>query len=225
MTGAPVRSSWIEGLLGAGVVAAELRGSGDPTRLLDEERAGQERWVPKRISEYAAGRQCAHLALGGLGYPRLPLMAQPDRKPRWPVGCVGSITHCKGFAGAAVARADALRSIGIDAEPVGAVDASLWPRILGVEERDWLALRPGNEKALWATVLFSAKEAFYKCQNPVTGRWLEFHAARITVSGERDGAHQFDLAVESEGLRLSGQGGVRDGFVCTGFAWRNPAGP
>jgi 4'-phosphopantetheinyl transferase EntD len=213
-------SAWIEGLLGAGVAAAERSGAGDPAALLPEERVGQDRWVPKRIAEFAAGRECARLAMASLGIAPQPMPPQADRRPRWPQGVVGSITHCAGFAAAAVARADELRSIGIDAEVAGAIEPALWPRVLGEEERAWLSARAEDDRPTWATVFFSAKEAWYKCQHPVTGWWLEFHEARIHVVDAVEGASSFGLIVESRGMRIEGRGGIRDGIACTAFAWR-----
>ncbi len=224
MSAAARTSDWIQGLLGAGVAAAERVGTGDPSHLLPEERGGQERWAPKRIAEFAAGRECARVAMAALGVAAQPMPAQADRRPRWPEGIVGSITHCAGFAAAAVARSGELRSLGIDAEIAGALEEELWPRVLGDAEREWLAEKPLHERPKWATVFFSAKEAWYKCQNPVTGWWLEFHEARIRILELDEGADRdastFDLIVDSRGMQLKGRGGIRDGIACTAFAWR-----
>ncbi|MDR2214655.1 MAG: 4'-phosphopantetheinyl transferase superfamily protein [Nevskiaceae bacterium] len=220
------RSAWIESLLDANAnaiaIAAERLGTGDPATLLPEESAIAHRWAPKRIAEFAAGRECARLAMQALGLPPQPMPPQPDRRPRWPEGLTGSITHCQGFAAAAVARTGALRSLGIDAELVGALEPDLWPRILGDEEQQWLARQPSPQQRLWATVIFSAKEAWYKCQNPLTGWFLEFHEARIHVQNDPGGQGEalFDLLVESRGIRLPGRGGVREGVICTAFTWR-----
>jgi 4'-phosphopantetheinyl transferase EntD len=221
MSAAARGSTWIEALLGAGVAAAEHTGTGDPERLLPEERIGQDRWAPKRVAEFAAGRECARLAMAALGVMAQPVLAQADRKPQWPEGIVGSITHCAGFAGAAVARAGELRSLGIDAEIVGALEAELWPRVLGDAEREWLSGKPAQEQPKWATVFFSAKEAWYKCQNPVTGWWLEFHEAQIRILDIAGDDSAFGLVVDSRGMQLTGRGGIRDGIACTAFAWRS----
>lgn len=219
MTGAR-RSAWIEGLLGPGIIAAERTGTGDPSVLMPEERIGQERWVPKRVAEFAAGRECARLAMSALGVGAQAIPAQPDRRPRWPEGLLGSITHCAGFAAAAVARTGGLRSVGIDAEVVGALEQALWPRILGEGERRWLEEQPVAERPKWATVFFSAKEAWYKCQNPVTGWFLEFHEARVRITEQAAEPASFALSVDSRGMQLAGRGGIREGIACTAFVWR-----
>jgi 4'-phosphopantetheinyl transferase EntD len=54
------------------------------------------------------------------------------------------------------------------------VSADLWSQILLPLELDWLESLPVSVQANIATLLFSAKEAFYKCQYEVTQQWLEF---------------------------------------------------
>jgi len=44
----------------------------------------------------------------------------------------------------------------------------------------WL---PESRQASAATLIFSAKEAFYKCQYPLVRQTLVFHAARVEVLG------------------------------------------
>ncbi|HEY3692789.1 MAG TPA: hypothetical protein VGL46_21300 [Pseudonocardiaceae bacterium] len=39
------------------------------------------------------------------------------RKPVWPPGVVGSLTHCTGYRAAAVAHRRGVLTVGIDAEP------------------------------------------------------------------------------------------------------------
>jgi 4'-phosphopantetheinyl transferase EntD len=214
-----VRATWLEALFDGEVAAAELRGHGDPTELLPEERNGQDRWVPKRVSQFAAGRQCARLAMAQLGVPSQPLIAQPDRRPAWPAGVVGSISHCDGFACAVAARQSSLKSVGVDVEVAGAVEENLWPRILAEGERAWIDQHPAADRRIWATIFFSAKESFYKCQHPVTGHWLEFHGARITVRSAPGETGQIDLRIESEQAQLTGRGTVRDGIVYTAVTW------
>lgn len=216
---AAARAQWLEALFHVPVAAAGLRGDGDPQQLFPEERRGQERWAARRVSQYAAGRQCAHLALSQLGVQPQPLLAQPDRRPAWPPGVVGSISHCAGFCCAVVALQDAVRSVGVDAEVAGTVDESLWPRILSAEERTWLEQRPAADRRLWATIFFSAKEAFYKCQYPVRGHWLEFHDARMRVLSDPANVDLIELEIGSRELKLFGRGSLREGVVCTGFCW------
>ena len=216
---AAVDSPQLESLYRVPVAAAELRGAGDPNALFPEERMGQERWAAKRVSEFAAGRQCAHLAMRRLGIAPAPLLPQTDRRPAWPAGVVGSITHCRGYGAAVVALESSVRSLGLDAEVADAVEPHLWPRVLNADEVAWVLSKPDSERRLWATVVFSAKEAFYKCQFGVTGKWLQFGDAQVHVEPLAAGAAAFALVSRSKDVTLQGRGFILEGTICTAFAW------
>jgi 4'-phosphopantetheinyl transferase EntD len=201
------------------VQAAELRGVGDPGELFPSEREGKDRWAEKRIREFAAGRQCAREALRRLGYAPAPLLSLPDRRPDWPEGVTGSITHCAGLACAVVASTKCVKSLGLDVEVIDAVDEHLWPRILNAAERSWLQTCPENERRVWATVIFSAKEAFYKCQYPVTAQWLEFEDAHVNLERPAISGAAFSISVTSRTLTLAGQGRLSAEHVCTAISW------
>jgi 4'-phosphopantetheinyl transferase EntD len=168
-------SNALANLFPPGVVAVELRESGDIASLSPAEAACVSRAVPKRVQEFAAGRQCARRALAEFGVMDFPLLVAPDRRPLWPDFLTGSITHTQGFCAAAVAERKRLSAIGIDSEVAGGVDASLWPTICVPQELAWLETLDGSARASAATVLFGAKEAFYKCQYPLFGQRLGFH--------------------------------------------------
>ena len=180
---------------------------------------GKERWAEKRVREFAAGRQCARLALQRLGYPDAPLLSLPDRRPSWPSGITGSITHCAGMAGAVVAPTSNVRSLGVDVEVIDAVDEHLWPRVLNAWEHAWLQSFPAGERRIWATVIFSAKEAFYKCQYPIVGQWLEFDDVQVATQRPQEPFDCFPIIVTSSTLTLSGQGRFTSEHVWTGISW------
>ncbi len=162
-------------LFTAGVVAAELRAAGDPALLLPAEASHLGHAVPKRIQEFAAGRLCARRAMAELGIRDFALRAADDRQPVWPDGIVGSITHTAGLCVAVAAEKRLVAALGIDSEVVGEVTGDIWPTICGPGEQAWLDLLPAQERAAGITLIFSAKEAFYKCQYPIAGERLNFH--------------------------------------------------
>jgi 4'-phosphopantetheinyl transferase EntD len=43
---------------------------------------------------------------------------------------------------------------------------------------------PEERRPELATKFFCAKEAFYKCQYPVTGQWLDFHEVAVTIAAD-----------------------------------------
>lgn len=148
--------------------------------LMAPEKACVRNAVDKRVREFTAGRACARRALARLGVRGHALVSGPDRAPVWPEGIVGSITHCRGFVAAAVARREGMRGLGIDAEPAEGVEEELIPLVCTPDERAWL----GGREAAWSKAVFSAKEALFKCLHPVTGGWIDF----LDVSLEVDAA-------------------------------------
>jgi 4'-phosphopantetheinyl transferase EntD len=184
-------SPLLASLFPAGVVAAELRRPAPAELLLPAETSGSESFSPKRLAEFAAGRLCARRALAELGLGDFALRRGADRYPIWPDGIVGSITHTRRFCGAAVAPGRVLSALGLDAERVGGVTPELWPQICTAVEARWLEARPEPERSPAAAVIFSAKEAFYKCQYGLAGEWLDFHDIEIAIEdpwqpGERE---------------------------------------
>ena len=167
-------SSPLATLFPPGAVVADLRGPGNPGLLLPAEALYVGRAVPKRVQEFAAGRLCARRALAEFGIVDFPIRAADDRQPIWPDSFVGSITHTEGYGAAVVAERRRMRALGLDSEIVGQVKAPLWATICTQSEIAWLRSLPPSEQAAAATVIFSAKEAFYKCQYPLTRERLNF---------------------------------------------------
>ena len=189
-----VSSARLAGLFPDGIAAAELCHPGDPALLFPEEARHVRRAVAKRVNEFAAGRMCARHALARLGILDVPLGVMEDRRPRWPSEIVGSITHTDGFCGAVVAERARFRSIGVDAEIVDRVTADLLPEICVASERAWVADLPRRRKALVSSLIFAAKEAFYKCQFAVTGEWLDFQDVALDRAGWDPEGWHFTIA-------------------------------
>jgi enterobactin synthetase component D / holo-[acyl-carrier protein] synthase len=109
------------------------------------------------------------------------LRVGPQREPLWPEGFVGSITHTTGLCLAVVADRKRFMGLGVDIEIAGGVTPELWPSICTDEERSWLGSLPDDARAAAATLVFAAKEAFYKAQFPLARERLLFHEVRIEV--------------------------------------------
>ncbi len=180
---APVLSAGFKALFPAAVAAVELRGLGDPSLLLPAESASLGRAVQSRIQEFAAGRLCARLALAQFGIHDFAVAVRGDRQPAWPPSMVGSITHTAGLCAAVVGEAARFLGLGLDSEVVGDVKPDLWPKICVPDETAWLRSLPTEERARASALIFAAKEAFYKCQYPATGEFLDFHDIRLGVRG------------------------------------------
>lgn len=158
-----------------------VEGGDDDEPLWPEEEALVANAVARRRREVTAGRACARRALGLLGAPVCALPADADRVPRWPADVVGSITHSLDYAAAAVAWRRDHRSLGIDAEQLARVEPGLEHMIATAGERDWLAAQPEPKRGALRTLLFSAKEAAYKAQFPLTRELVDFLDATVAV--------------------------------------------
>lgn len=176
-----VLSAAFQSLFPAGVVAAELRGPGDISMLPPAEAACLGRAVQKRVQEFAAGRLCARRALAEFGIADFVLRVRGDRQPAWPEAMVGSITHTAGLCVAVAASQLRFAGVGVDSEVVGDVKPDIWPKICVPRETLWLGALPAAEQAAAATLIFAAKEAFYKSQYPCSGEFLSFQDVAIEV--------------------------------------------
>ena len=196
----------------------------DPPELtpLPEEEPLIAKSVAKRRNEFITVRYCARKALGELGMASVPILKGEKGEPCWPDGIVGSLTHCEGYRGAAVARRDAIRSVGIDAEPHDVLPNGVLDAVSLPGERAELRAMP--EGLHWDRILFCAKEATYKAWFPVTRRWLGFEDAHITfdvddtgVSGGFESRILVDASAPSGPplQTLSGRWSVRDGLALT----------
>jgi 4'-phosphopantetheinyl transferase EntD len=157
-----MRQPLFKRLLGPHIETEEVDPHSVEGGLLKAEEEAVAGAAQTRIEQFAAGRVCSRIALSRLGLAMTtPVPRGEDRAPIWPPGFVGSISHTDTWCAAAVARAEDVRSIGIDLEPATPLKESLWRRVCTPKERDWLHELSAPE--LTGKILFSAKEAVYKC--------------------------------------------------------------
>lgn len=192
----------LETILPAGVESEECFGQASGGALFAAEEEVVAHAVEQRRREYAAVRHCARACLARLGYARQPILPGFGGAPVWPVGVLGSMTHCTGYVAAAVAPAARVASIGIDAEP----DASLPEGVLEVvgtpAERDRLSRTPAAPGApAWDRLTFCAKEAVYKAWFPMVAAWLDAQDVEILLH-PTDGT--FTAVLAREGLVVDG---------------------
>ncbi|MEU6275393.1 4'-phosphopantetheinyl transferase superfamily protein [Streptomyces populi] len=211
----------MEELLPESVVAVESHGddgAGDAS-LYPEELAVVSRAVGKRRREFASVRVCARRAMEKLGVAPAPVLPGERGAPQWPAGVVGSMTHCEGYAAAALVRAGDLASLGIDAEPHLALpDGVLETIALPAESARLERLGARTSAVHWDRLLFSAKEAVYKAWFPLTGKWLDFSEADIDVFPEPTAAADgFSGGLRA---RLLVPGPVVDGVLVQTFEGR-----
>lgn len=136
--------------------------------------------VPKRRAEFAAGRSAARAAMRMLGGPDIAIPASADRAPSWPAGWHGSITHNDRWCLAAVTREAA--HLGVDIEAATPLNPDLLPTICSPAE---VARIGGADQGMLAKVIFSAKEAAYKAQYPLTETLFGFDHLDVVLSPEK----------------------------------------
>src|SRR4051794_28218431 len=157
----PTEPSVLRGLLGPALNVAETwREESRPMPAAYEPFVSQA--GERRRSDFAAGRWCAERALAEAGHPAAVVAISEGGAPVWPEGVVGSITHCPGYAAAVVASAQAVRTVGIDAEVLRPLPEGVAERVCSPQE---LSALP-RDTAVWPVVAFSAKEAAINAWRP-----------------------------------------------------------
>lgn len=184
--------------------------------LWPEEEAHIARAVEGRRAEFTAGRVLARRAIAQLGGEDFPIPPGSRNMPIWPAGFVGSISHAHGQVAAAVAKHADIRSVGIDIENMNRFRHELEKKIASDEEIhlnfDGL---PADARQMALAIMFSGKEAFYKCQYPITGQYLGFHDAHLVID-HKNRTFGLDFLAEAPpltGRHFAGRYGIRGGTI------------
>lgn len=211
------RDALIASLLPPGVIVEEARAEDWEAPLHPLEEMTVRRAVEKRRREFRAGRACARRALAGLGCHVSSLPSGPDRLPAWPPQAVGSITHTEGYCAAAAAPAALFRGLGIDAEEARPLAPEIAAMVCGKAD----AVPPDDP--LGPTVVFAAKEAFFKCVFPASGMMLEFSdvACALAPEGGMFTTRLLHPSPQAAVQSLQGRWRVARGLVFAAVAWTN----
>jgi 4'-phosphopantetheinyl transferase EntD len=155
------------------------------------------RSVRKRQGEFFMGRLAASDAVAALVRgdrenlsPMNRLLQErgigigESREPVWPAGMIGSISHAGRYAGAVVASAGDIAGIGIDIEcRIGTeTRESVEGAVLNATEQALLRALGGDlPYEMLLTVVFSAKESFFKGCFATVGNYFDFAAVELTA--------------------------------------------
>lgn len=196
--------------------------NGDETLLHPLERALVERAVSKRRHEFAAGRACAHRALTRLQVAPGPILSDRHGCPLWPSGTLGSISHTEGCAISVAATSGRVTAVGVDVDRrSNAFSHSVLRHVCREEELRWISGLPGMLVPMYGLLLFSIKEAIYKCVYAATGERLGFGDASVVLDLSQ-GLFSARLLREvgEEGRdRLVGRVGCNEDYVFSGLWW------
>ena len=156
------------------------------------------RAVDKRKSEFLAGRACALQLLNDKNIPG-QIAIGTNREPLFPSNTiVGSITHTNlnstNLACAVVAPSQWYSGVGIDIEGIINEETyfNIRERIACPSELNLIKHLdlPDN---IGFTILFSAKESFYKSAFNTVGRFFGFDAIEITTIDLEESSVQFSI--------------------------------
>jgi enterobactin synthetase component D len=147
--------------------------------------------VSKRRAEFLAGRIAAQLAIERLGVnASIPAIGRA-REPIWQTGVTGSITHTNGVAGAVAVPSSTARGVGIDFETIIEPQARDAIREYIISTDECAVLEESGQtlsEALRLTIVFSAKESFFKGTFATVGRYFGFDAVRLVSFDARSGS-------------------------------------
>lgn len=134
-----------------------------------------------RRAEFFTGRRCAHVAMKEAGFPGLPILRGRDRAPLWPLNILGSISHGASLAAAIIRKPhQKVIGLGIDIEDlVRDIRSDITRHTLTPNEIEQWGSGSG-QLSREARIIFSIKEAIYKCFSPINKVQLGFQDAEIT---------------------------------------------
>jgi 4'-phosphopantetheinyl transferase EntD len=102
----------------------------------------------------------------------------------------------------------------------------MWELLFTHDEIQKLSAFNLELQARAATVAFSAKEAFYKCQFPLTESWIDFLDVAVDIFDQKPGNGAFrirpirEIPAQLADLELSGRFLIESGIVVTGISFR-----
>lgn len=184
--------------------------------------------VRKRQAEFFHGRLCARAALLQHGQQSGDVPIGPSREPIWPAGLIGSITHNHTLAAATVLPRSLYTGAGIDIETV--MEAEAWKGMIDIvlsdAEIDYMrTLAHVAPFGLMMTLVFSAKESFYKAMFGTVKRFLDFSTIGLTHVDLAKRSLSFRI-MDGECAALQGSDHCQIAYkiidertVCTAFIW------
>ena len=139
--------------------------------------------VPKRQREFFYGRLCARAAMGPLRGDIPQIGTGRMREPLWPADLIGSITHAADMAAAVVLPVSmGYHGVGIDIENILGGPGAQEVRAIVANDGE-LRYLAGFEGTLGAnvplTLVFSAKESFFKAAHGEVRRYFDFDAIEL----------------------------------------------
>ena len=148
----------------------------------------------KRKAEYLGGRYCASLSLACRFASQQQVNTGKHREPIWPLGVVGSISHCATKAIAVTGLNTDYKYVGIDYEEIVSNKNYYRLKQYILAHDEMYAFKQSDlcqERIL--TLVFSAKESLYKALFPYVKRFFGFKDAKMVCVDLNTGLFQIQL--------------------------------
>lgn len=160
-----------------GLVSCLLRGHQNSETLAHDGMLSQRR------CESIAGRVLVRRGLASFGVFDCDVPRAEDGSPVWPTGFCGSISHKSNLCAVVLAHTSDYIALGIDVEKDQSLPYSVWKYFLNPEEHSQHSV---GDFGRIANLLFSCKEAAYKCLQPHSADPISFLDIRIQLSPNND---------------------------------------
>ena len=139
------------------------------TTLLPEEETLVAGATVRRRAQFAAGRDAARRVMAAMGVPPIAVGQGTEGEPLFPAELRGSISHTREHAVALVGLADSYCSLGVDLDDTRPLGDAAAAGVTWQSEISRIQRAMGfAERAAAQNFAFSAKEAIFKCQYPLT---------------------------------------------------------
>ena len=137
-------------------------------------------WIPKRQAQFLAGRVAAKQALSLNSIQVMPkhVGIGNTREPIWPAAFLGSISHTGHTSIASVCKKNKTPAgLGIDIQETISqqLQSQISSTVLTYNDCQWFTKRLNHfHKSLLFTLIFSAKESFFKAAFISVGQYFDF---------------------------------------------------
>lgn len=139
--------------------------------------------VTKRKHEFSTGRLCSRKVLEQLNQPACPILIGAKREPIWPQGITGSISHDGDHCIVSAASKIDVYSIGVDLALAEPLNENLIKMICTKEDIRCIQSLGESKFAMDPyKLIFSIKEAVYKCLFPIVNEFFDFQDVSICLN-------------------------------------------
>jgi 4'-phosphopantetheinyl transferase EntD len=136
-----------------------------------------------------------------------PFLPDTENIPVWPPGSCGSITHKSGHVGITVASSADYYSVGIDCEDASKDISHLKQKICTPNDETLIAALAAQGKldaGSLTALIFSAKEALFKCHHPLGKTMFWFHDAEVDSIDLEAGTIALKVLMQTSGRTRAG---------------------